>query len=1330
MPIHKWLIIFVFTVYETGYSQQNFFFERMKTESSSFEVKIFSIFEDSRGVMWVGTDFGLFRYDGNTFKSYNRYFPKPVIITSIFEEINGNLWMSTFGSGIFQFNPINNETKQIYITDPTSVSNYIQAIEKFDDNLFLATNDGLFSIHLNSHKIEGPFLQDENGEVGLGKNQILSLKKNEKGLWVGTSSGLYLFDPNSKIFKNYNSLLPPEAKNITALHISNSDSTLWIATDFGLVHFNPSLSKSSYQLFTSRTSPSELLNNLVSISEDSKHTLWLATYGGGAIRFNMTTNEYTVSHSIRNDEFTIPSDYLMRTYVSSNGIVWFGTTQGLSNYIPSKQDFNVTFANQLFATSNESIYSLNKSMDGGFWVGSTSGHIYKVDSTFTKIQLACSLGSLKNSFTDLPSFLFEDHAGNLWIGTETNLIKYIPEKNVLEKQFNFKISIFEITEDNNNILWLSTGLKSGLLKFNPKQRTHQFLDTLDQQRKLNYAGRSFAKDSQENIWISSDYSLLRYNIRSHELIPIPVETKYKSSTFSIDKADNILLASYTGTLYRISPRGELIDSIVLKTTNETPTNVIVDNHGSIWISTFKTIIKISNETKNQNIYHQSSGIRLADFYYNNAIKTTSNKIIFFNEDGLSTINPNKLMVSHQNPVIMFTNFKIQNKTIEVATGGQPSELPVAIEYVENITLEYQENNLEFEFSMINYYSPEINEYAYQLKGIDPQWITSFNNKATYHNLPPGEYTLVIKGAYVDGLWSDEKSLSLIILPPPWKTWWAYTVYCICFIFLLAIGRKEIINRERLKSKAKLKEIEIEKYHELDTLKSRFFANISHEFRTPLTLLLGPIEKRLAATTSTADKDELNMMHRSASRLLTLINQLLDLSRLEAGTLKLHCSNQELNSFVQSIASQFSSMADSKGITFGIKGGQNISLFFDSEKLETIITNLLSNAFKFTPSGRSISIELQEFKSDNHFAHGHVEIIVSDSGNGIEASQLSKIFDRFHQVDSSSTRVHEGTGIGLALTKELVELHGGTISVASDENGSRFCVKLPQGDAHLKSNEIVNESRIYKVVNKIQSDHDKLDEVLINNLAKPKVLIVEDNSDLRDYLRNSLCHDYFILQASDGKIGERLAIEEIPDLILSDLMMPIVDGLQLCEKIKNNEKTSHIPVILLTAKADIETKLTGLRTGADDYIAKPFDARELAVRIQNLIEGRNKLHQKFSQQLSLTATQIKAESMEERFLKKVKEAIESNISNTSFSVELLAADLAMSSVQVNRKLKALSGYTPNELIRNIRLERAASLLSQRAGHVADIAYQVGFNNLSYFSKCFKEKFGVTPSEYLH
>ena len=525
--------------------------------------------------------------------------------------------------------------------------------------------------------------------------------------------------------------------------------------------------------------------------------------------------------------------------------------------------------------------------------------------------------------------------------------------------------------------------------------------------------------------------------------------------------------------------------------------------------------------------------------------------------------------------------------------------------------------------------------------------------------------------------------------------------------------------------AKHKRNEAAKLHELDHLRTRFVANISHEFRTPLTLLIGVLEKYIFPAFQPPERADLVVMHRNANRLLHLVHQLLDISRIEAGSMSVDMRPGNLNSFLSTISSQFASIAESRSIHFECVHHHQVDAMLDFDKIEKIIVNLLSNAFKFTHDGGTITLELS-------LQGTTMQIDVSDSGVGIPGDKLEKIFDRFYQLDDSNVRQYEGTGIGLALVKELVELLKGSISVKSREGeGSCFSVVLPY--IKPESAPIFFEPKLHHkphlIVDEPLSPNDDLSDAPLSPDQSVRILVIEDNPDLRNFLASSFTADFQVLTAADGEQGLAIAMLEIPDLVVTDLMIPKIDGVELCRRLKNDEKTSHIPLILLTAKVDSRTKMTAYDVGADDYLAKPFNFNELKSRIANLLTSRKKLRNLFSTELILKPSDVKVLSIDDKILRKVMEVIDQQIGNPSFSVEMLAEEMAMSSVQLYRKVKWLTGYTPNELIRNMRLERAASLMDQQIGSVTEIAYRVGFQNMSYFAKCFRQKFDKTPSEFM-
>ena len=614
-----------------------------------------------------------------------------------------------------------------------------------------------------------------------------------------------------------------------------------------------------------------------------------------------------------------------------------------------------------------------------------------------------------------------------------------------------------------------------------------------------------------------------------------------------------------------------------------------------------------------------------------------------------------------------------------------------------------------------------------LEGFDNDWISAGTHRtATHTDLYAGIYTFSAQGSNNDDAASDDVVLITVIdNAPVWRTWWAYTIYALLSTLTLLLARREIIARERMKAELKIKGLETAKLHELDHLRARFVANISHEFRTPLTLLIGVLEKYIFPSYQPPERADLVVMHRNANRLLHLVHQLLDISRIEAGSMSVDLRPGNLNSFLSTISSQFASIAESRSIHFECVYHHQVDAMLDFDKIEKIIVNLLYNAFKFTHDGGTITLELS-------LQGTTMQIDVSDSGVGIPGDKLEKIFDRFYQLDDSNVRQYEGTGIGLALVKELVELLKGSISVKSRKGeGSCFSVILPY--LKTESAPIFFEPKLHHkphlIADEPWSPNDALSDAPLSPGKSVHILVIEDNPDLRNFLASSFTADFQVLTAADGEQGLAIAMLEIPDLIVTDLMIPKIDGVELCRRLKNDEKTSHIPIILLTAKVDSRTKISAYDAGADDYLAKPFNFSELKSRIDNLLTSRKKLRNLFSTELILKPSDVNGLSIDDKILRKVMEVIDQQIGNPSFSVEMLAEEMAMSAVQLYRKVKWLTGYTPNELIRNMRLERAASLMAQQIGSVAEIAYRVGFQNMSYFAKCFRQKFDKTPSEYM-
>ncbi len=649
------------------------------------------------------------------------------------------------------------------------------------------------------------------------------------------------------------------------------------------------------------------------------------------------------------------------------------------------------------------------------------------------------------------------------------------------------------------------------------------------------------------------------------------------------------------------------------------------------------------------------------------------------------------------------------------------------------SIDFAHNSMRFEFAAPSYTRSEDNLYQYQLVGFDKSWSEwTSETRTDYTNLPEGKYTFKARAKNIYRQISEAGSFEFVVLPPWYRSWWAYGIYAFLGA-LLIYGiirwrlRQLTLEKRKLEQLVDQKTAEVKKQaeqlKELDKAKSRFFANISHEFRTPLTLILGPLENQLKKD-APLSKSELNTMHRNARRLERLIQQLLDLSKIESGNLQLQLQDGDIVAFLKALTASFSSHAEQRNIQYTLDfHEESLESAFDPDKVEKIVYNILSNAFKFTPDGGQVAVKV--INEDDQLIFS-----VKDSGAGIPADELPHIFDRFYRSADAQKNEREGTGIGLALSRELAKLHGGQILASSKPGlGSTFTVELPvlaaanSGDrrSHLSRPSLSQLEAAEKGLENTESPFTAQKD-------QPILLIVEDNEDLRQYISRILSPQYNILEAIDGRHGMDVATREVPDLIISDLMMPHMDGIELCSQLKSHEATSHIPVILLTAKANRESKLEGLSTGADDYLIKPFNAEELRVRVKNLIDQRKLLQQRFSRTVILKPADIAINSMDVAFLEKVMLVIEKNMDNADFTTEDFQKEMTMSRMQLHRKLKALTGHATTEFVRIQRLKRAATLLEKDSASVSEICYQVGFNSLSYFTKMFREQFGVPPSQY--
>ena len=1186
--------------------------------------------------------------------------------------------------------------------------------------------------------------------VELGLEQDLGLmnkfcQRKDGIIFIGHIGGLLKYNPLTSKINNYQPLNVPHPsymQNFITNLVEDEDGFIWCRQfSKGLICFDPKA-----ELFKSYEHDSKYINsisndNVVSLLVDRSGILWVGTAEGGLNKWDEKKNKLKRITYNPEDPEAKPFDKVYALDESQNGIIWFSTDDGLYSFNPQTNEFQNYRYKTNVEDHIESIYTENPEI---IWLGTVKRGLGKFNhhSKTFKFYSHDPSDSTSISGNNVTKIL-TDSSSVLWVGTlESGLNKFdettgkfntyaYDADNPQSIASNFIDCIYH---DRSGTMWVATNFE-GLNRFNKSTGTFElFHCTMG--TALNSL-ETIYEDRKGNFWVGT----------------------YQSGIHLFDRKKGIAILN-------ISQRDGLAFNSV--------SSILEDDSGRLWIATKNGLSKFDPQTKSIKNYFVSDSPESNNYLC--GLKTNKGEMIFGTANGLVMFYPDSVKDDPAPPQVLISNVSLFNKPNEIIKyDGFISE-------VKELNLSYDQNDLRFDFIGLHYSEPAKNRYKYKLENFDDDWIDAGTQRnATYTNLNPGEYTFRVTACNSDGVWNKKgASIKLIITPPFWATWLAYTFYFLLGFGLLYSIRRFELNRTQLKNQLRLDEVKLEEKEEMDRMKSRFFANISHEFRTPLTLIMGPSEKLLAEEKNEITKKEAGLIKRNAARLLTLVNQLLDLSKLEAGKLKLRVSIGNIVSFVKGVTMSFESLANRNNIQLVINSEiDDMEIYFDKDKLAKILGNLLSNAFKFTQEGGQIIVSISsnviskaspkaETEKSSH--HGNkifpkanrgrndniVSISVRDTGVGIPEEELGKLFDRFYQVDSSQTREHEGTGIGLALTKELVELHHGNIKVTSKiGEGSEFIVELPLGREQFNDDEIIEAdvilspamSGINSAKNLSLEEHTLLEKKdssrqkdwqasqtsqndTIVGEDKNIILIIEDNTDVREYIKDSLGSGYRFEEAINGEEGLRKAQKIIPDLILSDIMMPKVDGNELSRRIKNDEKTSHIPVILLTAKSEKESKLEGLETGADDYLTKPFDTKELQARIKNLIEIRRKLQDKYGRGDFISRKRTdgrKLSSLEEKFMKKVIEAIEDHLSEEEFSVEQLGKTVGMDRVQMHRKLKALTGKSPSSYLRSVRLIKAKKMILEKKGNISEIAYSVGFSSPTYFTRCFKEEFGQLPSE---
>jgi signal transduction histidine kinase/ligand-binding sensor domain-containing protein/DNA-binding response OmpR family regulator len=1351
----------------------NIKFEHLSVEEGLSATTVLSILQDSRGFLWIGTYDGLNRYDGYSIKVYYHDPDDSTSLSSsnircLYEDNSDNLWVGTWSSGLNKYDREKDRfTHYLNIPgNPTSLSSNIvlSICQDKNNDLWIGTADGLNRYDAEEEQFIH-YKNDPEDTKSISNNVIYSVfEDNSDMLWIGTSKGLNKFNVQNGNFIRYdhNPDDPFSLSNNAIFSICEDNrGELWMGVfGGGLYRFN----KEKEQFIQYRNDPEDPFSlsedGVFSVYEDNRGDLWIGTYGSGLHRFDRKNERFI--HYIHNpDNLSSLSDNSVCTiYEDNSGILWIGTwSGGVNKYDRGKEKFAhySYLVNNPNSLNNNRIRSICEDSSGIIWIGTDGGGLNRFDKEREKFTY------YKNNLGDPTSLgangilsVYVDNYGVLWIGTDRGGLNKFDSKKEQFVQYRHNPddptslsddAVSVVYEDKTGTLWVGTST-GGLNKFDRKKEQFvQFIHNTDDSSYLSQGKiYSIYEDSHGLLWIGIyGGGLCRFDPEKEQCkhyTNSPDDLKSLSNNFvSSIYEDNsgVLWVGTEAGLNRFDRKNERFfcyrESDGLP--NDMICGILEDDHGNLWVSTNNGISKFNPVDITFQNYNVNDGLQSNEFNQWAYYKTKNGEILFGGNNGFNIFHPDSLKDNPFIPPVVITEFQLLHKPVHVGFNRSinRSILKKSITETEEIELRYDDNVISFELSALDFHIPEKNQYAYIMEGFDNEWTYTDASRrfVNYTNLDPGKYIFKVKGSNNDGVWNEKgTSLRIIITPPWWLTWWAYLLYGVFVILIFSTSTRFYINRQRLRHQLELEHEHSEKLEEVDQIKSRFFANISHEFRTPLTLILGPSESIIAETFEEKTKKKAGSIKRNANRLLNLINQLLDLSKLEAGRLTLETSYGNIVTFTKGVAMSFESLAERKDIVLKIKSASDeIELYFDKEKMEKVFINLLANAFKFTPGGSKITISVSE--TDNNF----VEIKIKDTGIGIPEEELPKLFDRFYQVDSSHTRERGGTGLGLALAKELVELHLGSIKVESEEKKwTEVTVSLPLGKEHLLPEEIlVADEPLEEIKILVEEEGEstslQVDKPLPEDIIKYKtiILVVEDNADVREYIKDSLVNEYYIEEAANGEQGLRKAEKIIPDLIISDIMMPKMDGNELTRRLKNDERTSHIPIILLTAKSEQESKLEGLETGADAYLTKPFDIKELQIRIKNLINLRRKLQQKFSHGkiVTIKGKKKKLSSLDEKFMKKALEVIEKNISEETFSIEDFGKEVGMSRMQIHRKLKALTGKSASHYIRSVKLFKAKEIIVKHEATISEIAYSLGFSSPAYFTRCFKEEYGHPPSD---
>ncbi len=1325
---------------------------------------ITDLLQDKKGYIWIGTKDGLNRFDGYQFKNF-KYRPNVTtslsnnIINELFEDRNGQLWIGTSG-GVNLFDPIT-ETFQHFQHDPTVANslshNQVQAIyEDSEGILWFGTQNGLNkfdttnkTFQLHQHKATHVRYYETKPSQVISKIFEAAPGKLIIGYW---GMGLMLFDKKKATFEQITVRGSTEQLGLgltTDDILKDENGIIWVIAGGKIFQYD-----SDNQLTQLWGEGTELGKHVISFaSTPSKQYVLGGSYAEKGLR--IFDEHLTLLEQFRPGLSNPNHNTIKPIILDRAGDIWFGTIEAGLFHLQTRKNPFTNIANSDNTEKKRPPITGLIELDKNHLLVSTRRQglqlFDKTNKTFqpTPYPLSFPEGLLTLEY----GTVYKDSKDNVWLGTWGRGLTIYDAKNATLRYLRYEYKndatlsdkfISQILETQEQEIWVAT--TTGLSVLSDAAAIEQgifkrYLPDATDSTSLNHPRVTCLYQRQNGqIWLGTLDGLHLYNraqdnftIYQHNIQQRQSVNGNQILSIQEDQHQQLWIGTESGL-------NKWIDDEQAFTSVRTENGLLdgkiesikVDEKNQLWLSTKKGVVHYHPSIRSTKLYTEKDGLLNANFRSSAFLKSKETGQIYIGgTEGISIFHPDNLRENDFVPPVAITGLQIytEGATETVATNI------TGIDYKEKITLSYQQNMVAFQFAALNFQAANENQYAYKLDGFNDNWVNiGTKREITFTNLNSGNYTLQVKGSNNDGVWNETGTqLKMTVLPPWWRTNWAYSIYALLTLTILYLIYRTLLKRQELQYELQLEKSEASRLKELDSFKTKLYTNLTHEFRTPLTVIMGMADQ-IHAEPKRFLQDGLLLIRRNGQNLLQLINQLLDLSKLENNAFQLQYQQADIIPYLQYLTESFHSTANSRNLSLRFFSNvENLVMDYDIEQTKQIMTNLISNALKFTVSGGSVMVRVQRKENE-------LSVEVEDNGIGIAEKDMSYLFDRFFQVDGSITRKREGTGIGLSHTKELVKLMQGQIDVQSElGKGTSFKVNLPiRNTAQLiEKIEAISNFKTTHTVNTITSASAAaitFEQTKPTNGQLPQLLIIEDNPDVVIYLKSCLADFYQLEIAYNGKIGVEKALENIPDLIISDVMMPEKDGFEVCDILKNEARTSHIPFILLTAKADVASKIAGLKRGADAYLSKPFNKEELLVRLEALLKKQAQLQQYFikpQEKIIENTAALDAETqmivaVENEFLQKVNAILEKHYADNTFGLPQLCQKIGMSRSQLFRKLKALVDTSPSAYIRSFRLNKAKALLEKGELNVSEVAWETGFVNLAHFSKVFQEEFGVSAS----